>query len=457
MKNIFKTPEETIENKKAIAKKHKEGGIVMAAFGGAAAVGGGAAAGGVAVVLAAPVAIPVILTGALIAGLGFLIGGGVLYKKGKMLFKESEIREKLNKIISEALNLHNNKEYEKFIKKLREPYHKKECLLQIMGHGFDINTNNMIEVLIKHGFRPDDIGCLLNLIGEAIASGSVTIDDMNPARVSRDLYLLPINVYYEVISSRELTSNAQLLDNRITKLRQESLKSLYYKTKDTLFFKNYTVIAKEFVKAAQKMSFKSRLDEIRNIARLNILIIKIVNGDEFNFDEAKNLIHEVRYSIKKNHQNTSKLNLRLDVLEDVFWIMTGQSLIDENYLCYNTSPRNIEEPIPSTNTSEASDVNLIKYYMDAISKSKLYFEKIELNKKIASFYEKKAKESKSNKIKSLYFWKESKKAYQAAFKLDINDKEAGIGYARCLLQLCEFRNLILFLDQNQNLNSATEY
>ena len=137
--------------------------------------------------------------------------------------------------------------------------------------------------------------------------------------------------------------------------------------------------------------------------------------------------------------------------------MTGQSLIDENYLCYNTSPRNIEEPIPSTNTSEASDVNLIKYYMDAISKSKLYFEKIELNKKIASFYEKKAKESKSNKIKSLYFWKESKKAYQAAFKLDINDKEAGIGYARCLLQLCEFRNLILFLDQNQNLNSATEY
>ena len=465
----YTTPEEFILKTKQKAALYKTRGTTALVTGigaGVVGIGGGLLVAtttgieilqGIGILAGAAVAGPVVLVGALIGGIclisGGLIAGGWLIYKGKKLLKEPEIRENLNKIISEAVILHEKKEYLKFLNKLSEPYCDKECLLTFKSRRDNIDTNKIAKCLLKHGFRPDGIGYLFNLIAEALASRSMNIDGWSPD----ELVNKAIDVYNGTIYEKELDSEAKLLDERITELRKTSLKSRvkswYNQMKDISTLKDYTFIAKEFVKDAQIMPFKSRLDETRNIAKLNIAIINILNGNDYNIENAKKLIEEVRDSVYSNFQFASKLNLRIEVLEDFFWITTGHSLGQDKALCEQTTPISPEEPTQSLNLSK------IYFLRDELIKSNSVSEKLVIHKNIARIFESEAKKiSSSNKLRSLIFWQQAKNTYKEAFKLNSTDKESGIGYARSLINLCEFSSLEIFLNENRNyLSSSEEY
>ncbi|RIB25833.1 hypothetical protein C2G38_2066502, partial [Gigaspora rosea] len=78
------------------------------------------------------------------------------------------------------------------------------------------------------------------------------------------------------------------------------------------------------------MPFFSRLEEMRNIARINIAILNIVENDEESYEVAKETIKEVRKSVEENFQFVSKAKLRLEVLEDFLWVINGEDLSDSN-------------------------------------------------------------------------------------------------------------------------------
>ncbi len=75
--------------------------------------------------------------------------------------------------------------------------------------------------------------------------------------------------------------------------------------------KDTTWIANDHIKDAQEMPFKSRLEEIRNIAGLNISIIQKVEGKEEDLNKAKEIIKNIRNSVTKNYPFTIQLNSRL--------------------------------------------------------------------------------------------------------------------------------------------------
>ncbi|RIB03849.1 hypothetical protein C2G38_2122158, partial [Gigaspora rosea] len=60
---------------------------------------------------------------------------------------------------------------------------------------------------------------------------------------------------------------------------------------------------------------------MRNIARINIVILNIVENDKESYKMAKETIEEVQKSVEENFQFVSKAKLRLEVLEDFLWII----------------------------------------------------------------------------------------------------------------------------------------
>jgi hypothetical protein len=294
----YKTPEEFILKTKEKAELYKTKGLTVG-FLGLSGIGAGAG-----VLITTTTGAEILATLGLITGtavasplfaIGAIVGASCIYKTGcglikesKDLLKEPSIREKLNKIVSQAVIFHENKEYVNFINKLSESYDKDECLLKLKKAQDTLNTVKIIESLIEHGFRPDGIGYLLNLIGEALISGIVKIDGFTRT----DLVSKAKDVYLGILNEK-LENEAEILDKRITELRKKNLASRFNEISDTFRLKDYSWIAKEHIKDAEKMPFKSRLEEVRNIAKLNIAIIRIMNGDKDDLEDAKNHIEDV--------------------------------------------------------------------------------------------------------------------------------------------------------------------
>jgi neutral trehalase len=71
------------------------------------------------------------------------------------------------------------------------------------------------------------------------------------------------------------------------------------------------------------MPFTSRLEEMRNTARINLAIRDILNSGPEEIKRAKNTIAEVRKSTESNYQFIRMAETRLDVVEDFLWIISG--------------------------------------------------------------------------------------------------------------------------------------
>jgi patatin-like phospholipase/acyl hydrolase len=455
----YKTPEEEILRTKQNAKMHKVAGLGLG-IGGLIGGGGLAVAAGGEILQAAGIVAGLALGGPVVAiigglsaiGLG-LFGARALFKKGNRLLKEPSIREKLNEIIAEAVQHHDNKEYENFLKKLSTNYFERENLLKLEeSKDLDsidnlsqeiLSPNKVIDSLLKHGFRPDGIGYLLNLIGDALTSEKINISGLN----STDLNAKAIE-FYKAVSSQRLYDVSNKLDERITELRKNTLQSKFKNFEDAIRLKDYSRIAKEYIKDSQEMPFKSRLEEVRNIAKINLAIIRITNGSEDDYNSAKLTIEEVRKSINESYQFISKSSLRLEVLEDYYWIVTGENL-ESNKIEILTPI----ELFPEENNEKG---RYLMYLEDLLSKSKSRVEMIDIQNKIAHYYETKAEENKTNKLISLKFWLNAKNAFHESLKLNKEGSIQALGYARCLLQLFEYSNVILFFQNNRNLLNSSE-
>ena len=90
-------------------------------------------------------------------------------------------------------------------------------------------------------------------------------------------------------------------------------------------------LAREHVEDAQEMPFKVRLDEMRNVAKLNIAMIRIlrewqvVGGEQAEINAAKKLLQEVRNTIDHYGQFHTMPALRLAAIEDFLWVVSGHT------------------------------------------------------------------------------------------------------------------------------------
>ncbi|CAG8578007.1 7907_t:CDS:1, partial [Scutellospora calospora] len=143
---------------------------------------------------------------------------------------------------------------------------------------------------------------------ETLSSGKVEISD----RTLEDIRNFG-KTAFEGALDKELIKTAKELDVRINELQNGySLRNFIYRFLNGNFANEY--------EDAKKMSFQVRLEEMRNIARMNIAIFDILSIDKKAIAKVRNTIEEIRDSTNSNYLNES----RLEALEDFLWIMSGE-------------------------------------------------------------------------------------------------------------------------------------
>jgi patatin-like phospholipase/acyl hydrolase len=376
--------------------------------------------------------------GVLTLGLGIWAGVN-LYKKGTRLFEEPKIRDTLNGIMIKTLEAYDKGEYQKFLNALSEKYDKTgESLLKLSKPEDFINTDHIINSLLQYGFRSDGIAYLLNLLGEVLSSGKVTVE----GKTTKDLKALAMNVFNGALS-KKLKDNAKELDDRICEIRKG-----YYGTriKDFVLFKEYSNIAQEHKDDAEEMPFQSRLEEIRNITRINRAIFDILDAGEEEIERAIKTIKEVQDSFDSNYQFVNSAKWRCDVLEDLLWVISGEE-----------PPTRSPEKSPSliTYVDNNKYINYLKKQLEQASSNQ---EKLRLYNAIGACYEQLAeKEDKINRLNSLRYWKAAQKNYEKACEVDSKNLDATLGFSKCLLKLSKYTQVIQLLNICPDLTSLSEY
>ncbi|PKC61200.1 hypothetical protein RhiirA1_425104 [Rhizophagus irregularis] len=303
---------------------------------------------------------PLALVGGLLA-LGLGIWAGVnLWKRGNRLREVPEIRA------------YNKGEYQE---------KTKDSLLKLTNREDFIKADELIETLLRYGFRSDGIAYLLNLLGEVLSSGKVKVE----GKTNKELKIFA------------MIDDAKKLDDRIRELRKG-----HY-----VLLKEYSDIAQEHKDDAEKMPFQSRLEEMRNITKINRAIFDILDAGE----------DEIERAIKTIKEFVNSAKWRYEVLEDLLWVISGKE--------------------SSAESSEESPKLSLITYVD--NKYISYLKKLRLNNSIAACYEQLAeKEDIINRLNGLRHWKATQKHYEKAREIDSENLDAALGFAKFiqLLNIC---------------------
>ncbi|PKC61116.1 hypothetical protein RhiirA1_488380 [Rhizophagus irregularis] len=408
----YQIPQEEILHAKNRALKYKASGV--AAMGGAMTVGTSVTVAAcfniyeaVAIIGVTSIGGPFALIGGLLA-LGLGIWAGVnLWKRGNKLLEEPKIREKLNEIMVNALEAYDKGEYQKFIDAFSEEFKKDECLLKLEKREDTFDTKYIIDTLLNYGFRSDGIAYLLNLLGEVLCSGKIKIK----GKVPKDLKELAMKAFDGVLNEK-LENEARRLDDRIHELREKNhIASMLSKFRDFVSLEEYKNAGKEEIERAIKT------------------------------------IKEVRDSINCNYQFISAAKWRCEVLEDLLWVIGG-------------------EESPKESPEESSKLSLITYLehecISHLSKKLQYYssnqEKLHIYNTMAILYEQLAeKEDKSNRLNSLYHWKDAQRNYEMAHEADPENLDANLGIAKCLLKFSKYTKVIQLINTSPSLTTSSEY
>uniref|UniRef100_A0A914D0K3 PNPLA domain-containing protein n=1 Tax=Acrobeloides nanus TaxID=290746 RepID=A0A914D0K3_9BILA len=280
-----------------------------------AAVGAAAVVGPIALVISGLLT----LAGGLYFGYKFL-------KMAGLLMREPEIREKLNKMMENALDYFKKGEYEEFFKTLASPYVSTASpdeppLIEFQeGIKIDINPTLVVQQLLKHEFRPDGIAYLLNIMGEVLVrlrSRKIIMETQTQSALNE----LAIKLFQEIYSNKALKTEAGKLDKLVKNAQfdKDKQESLWKKIKGSFLrmrAEKFYSIPSEYLKAAEKAPFTARLEEIENIARMNFATLQIIIGDDDNLNSAKTVLIEVKALLTKKFQFFCAPELRLQALED---------------------------------------------------------------------------------------------------------------------------------------------
>ncbi|MEM7382828.1 MAG: patatin-like phospholipase family protein [Bacteroidota bacterium] len=398
---------------------------------------------------AAAISVPAVATLMCFAGSVALFrwgfeSGSYFLRKGQDALQEPKTREELNAIIRKALANYDQGKPQEFFEALATKYDTDKQLLPSLK---DLRRHmpaatHIIETLTKHGFRPDGIAYLFNLMGEALSSGKVSIPDCD----LQDLTNLAKSRFEDALDEK-LVQLTQSLDTRISEMRKKSLggiaASTVSKLTDFLLLRDEGYLAREHVEDAQEMPFRARLEEMCNGAKVNIAIIRIVRGDEKAIDEAKKLIKEVRNSIDRYGQFHAKPAMRLEAIEDFLWIVSGQTADIETLAL----PEAADQP------SAEEDIYLA-FLDDQLAKTSSGQERASIYNRRAAHHAKRAQEAaKVARLGSLQYWQKALKDYTSALSLINNHEKSGLGYMQCLFELSKYDEAFRYFQPHPSLSN----
>ena len=384
-------------------------------------------------------------------GLG-VWGGRTLWQKGHTMMKEPKIRKNLNEIMRQSLACYDQGNLQGFFDELSKKYDQDTRLLSLEGLiSSGVNIDTIIATLTDHGFRPDGIAYLLNLVGEALSSGKVSI----PGRTPEELKKRAQDIFEGALNSK-LEESAKNLDRRISEMRSKNiasdLKRRWNDIMDHLLLRDEGYLAKEHVADAQEMPFAVRLTEMCNVAKMNIAIMRIVRGSQAEIHEAQKLIKVVRDSIDYYGQFHGRPAMRLAAIEDFLWIVSGQPADNE------ATTLTITTAAHQTPATEAVDELYLDYLNNMLEAANSDRDKAAIYNKRAAHYVNKAQEAAEvDHLGSLQYWQAAQEDYASTLNLiNHDDKTASLGYARCLIGLSNYGQALRYVEQHPSLLEKPE-
>ncbi|CAG8554284.1 5478_t:CDS:2 [Dentiscutata heterogama] len=139
----------------------------------------------------------------------------------------------------------------------------------------------------------------------------------------------------------------------------------------------------------------------------------------------------------------SKAESRLEVLEDFLWVINGENLPDKYFTTFPVTFHIVMEYNKYINFLD----NQLFFNQD----TKLYYDKA------IQFEHKAEKEAKINKLTSLLYWQHAQESYEKACDMDPENLNHSLGFAKCLLNLSEYKQVIDLSDICPALNSSSGY
>ncbi|CAF1055942.1 unnamed protein product [Brachionus calyciflorus] len=367
-----------------------------------------------------------------------------LSEQSSNFLKEQEIRYKMNTILQQSIELYQKHDFENFLSKLSESFNdKKESLIKVDYEAKIINLSpsNLIELMHKHGFRPDSIAYILYILSDSLMyilfdscmiskfikcfkiekSYLITAIDNLLKSICDELNTNKINLEKE---AETLDKNARSLNARI--ILEDSLwgrfiKNNYYRAKEYFFSKG--IINDDVLKEFDKISFKNRLNQIRNSAKFSRLVYSIgFNSKELSIvyvNDYKYLIRDEKFLLENRYISDFRYFLVMDFI----------NILDDSEAEVNVAKEKEDENLTN---NLPGNVNDLKTLVDEAKKSENY-----------------AQENKFYPLKSI----NSILSMEKNFKKARNHKnykdrqlEIDIGYMRSLLKLSKFKQLKNFMN-----------
>lgn len=329
----YRTPAEEIEYTRKLAAVYYAGGVILNVTAGTVATAPILVVGAAVLASAEAVSLPMILTTTttLIAsgpvgwaiGAGFIVmglaGGYYLRSKGRSAGQEPQRRERLNEIMTKAVEFYQKGAFIEMFETLSERFVDDQLLLFEREKKIEINEKKIVDALLTHNFRCDGIALLLHMIAEGLICADLKLDESEQGRTW--LMERAKQIMKFLLDCSKLTENADNLDN------------LVYQSKSRLFNKTTQRISRYFqgippsyVKDAHIAPFRARLEEIRTLSLINRVTIMALDGDEY----VKKNIRLVKDRLRTNFQYFSASTFRIDALQDFLVAMGYDDMNDDD-------------------------------------------------------------------------------------------------------------------------------
>ncbi|CAG8628722.1 6229_t:CDS:2 [Dentiscutata erythropus] len=311
-----------------------------------------------------------------------------------------------------------------------------DSILRLNKPGSVIDPTKIIKICREHYIKSDCIAYLLNSIGEVLISQKIQIDGKN----ANDLKVFAKSVFHGVLDE-DLVKDSEKLDYRIRELRKKEYhfsQNFYFRGFMKTQYKSFT----EDAENARKMPFVSRLEEIRNIARINFATLDMLNPSSEATEQTVKTINEIRKSIYCNYQFIGTTKLRLETLKDFLWVINGKETSEE-------MPEEFPEESTDSTPFKNADTKYIVYLNEQLEQTSSQSERIKIYKNMAIYFEHLAEiDWKVNKLNSLRHWNSAQKNYENTREIDPENLVSALGYTKCLLKYIAYYKQVNYEKSN---------
>ena len=308
----------------------------------------------------------------------------------------------------------------------------------------------------NHGFKPEAIAYLINMIFESLLAVLFDQDlnrEFSKMGVSDSTIKSTIEDLLDSISKKpkalgndkkiiNLEEEAQKLDDKLRELQSRIIidgehffgraKNMWYRFKS--YITSQGIIDDQMIKTGKEITFKTRFNEVRNIAKINkVIYFLIVENNETILEK---VIQDIQETLEEFHY-ISKSYLRFEVLKDFIWLFTGDALLKEKLQeDFKTASPNYEKLLQNI-----TDEKLRKDLKGSL-------EDIVFTEELAN-----SEKYKFLPVKRVKLWIEIKEKYEEARNiLDKHDfhSQINLGYARACLNIAKYSKLIEFIKSNKS-------